>query len=154
MLGRIPGRLCIRDPGEPELRDVSHQRGSDMAKKKKAAKKATKSSRKPTAVKKPAKKAKKAKVAPARTARPAKRKPAKKAPPKVRPAASPMRIPDYAPTFFLTAISDTEQAYEIDGTPHHRTVESYRLERADILEYEEQDGKILYKVKPLKSPVG
>jgi hypothetical protein len=28
------------------------------------------------------------------------------------------------------------------------------LEKADIREYEEQDGKILYKVKPLKSPVG
>jgi|HubBroStandDraft_1064217.scaffolds.fasta_scaffold480711_1 hypothetical protein len=124
-----------------------------MAKKKKAAKKATKSSRKSTAGKKPAKKAKKARIAPSRAAKPAKRKPAKKAPPKAMPAA-PMRIPEYSPTFFLTAVSDTSQAYEIDGTPHHRTVESYRLERADILEYEEQDGKILYKVKPLKSPVG
>ena len=64
-----------------------------------------------------------------------------------------MRILEYSSTFFLTAVSDKSQAYEIDGTPHHRTVESYRLERADILEYEEQDGKILYKVKPLKSPV-
>jgi hypothetical protein len=125
-----------------------------MAKKKKVAKKTTKSSRKPTAVKKPAKKAKKTKVAPSRIAKPAKRKPAKKALPKARPAASPMRILEYAPTFFLTAVSDTAQAYEIDGTPHHRTVESYRLELADILEYEEQDGKILYKVKPLRSPVG
>ncbi len=125
-----------------------------MAKKKKAAKKATKSSRKQAAVKKPAKKAKRAKAAPSRIAKPAKRKPAKKAPPKAKPAASPMRILEYSSTFFLTAVSDTSQAYEIDGTPHHRTVESYRLDQADILEYEEQDGKILYKVKPLKSPVG
>lgn len=125
-----------------------------MAKKKKAVKKATKASRKATAGKKPAKKAKKAKVAPARSARPAKRKPPKKAPPKAMPAAAPLRIPAYAATFFLTAVSETSQAYEIDGTPHHRTVESYRLELADILEYEEQDGKILYKVKPLKSPAG
>ena len=43
-------------------------------------------------------------------------------------------------------------AYEIDGTPHFRTVHSYRLERAAIMEFEEQDGKILYKVKPLKTP--
>lgn len=125
-----------------------------MAKKKKAAKKATKSSRKPAAGKKPAKKAKKAKVAPARRAKAAKRKPAKKAAPKARPAAAPLRIAEFAPTFFLTAVSETSQAYEIDGTPHHRTVESYRVELADILEYEEQDGKILYKVKPLKSPAG
>lgn len=125
-----------------------------MAKKKKAVKKATKASRKATAGKKPAKKAKKAKIAPARSARPAKRKPPKKASPKAMPAAAPLRIPAYAATFFLTAVSETSQAYEIDGTPHHRTVESYRLELADILEYEEQDGKILYKVKPLKSPAG
>jgi cell division septation protein DedD len=132
-----------------------------MAKKKKAAKKATKASRKPTAVKKPVKKAKKATVkkatvAPAasRRAKPAKRKPAKKASPKAKPAPAPLRFPEFAPTFFLTAVSDTSQAYEIDGTPHHRTVESYRLELANILEYEEQDGKILYKVKPVKSPVG
>ena len=126
-----------------------------MAKKKKAAKKTIKG-RKPTAVKKPAKKAKKTKVAPAplRRAKPAKRKSAKKASPKTKPAAAPLRIPEYAPTFFLTAVSDSSQAYEIDGTPHHRTVESYRLELANILEYEEQDGKILYKVKPLRSPVG
>ncbi len=131
-----------------------------MAKKKKAAKKAAKSNRKATAVKrsvkkvKPIKKVKKAKAAPSRAAKPVKKRPAKKAPPKAKPAAAPLRIPEYAPTFFLTAISDTAQAYEIDGTPHHRTVESYRVELADILEYEEQDGKILYKVKPLKSPVG
>jgi hypothetical protein len=125
-----------------------------MAKKKKAAKKATKSSRKPTAAKKPAKKAKKAKAAASRSAKPPKRKRATKALPKARPAASPFRVPEYAPTFFLTAVSDTSQAYEIDGTPHHRTIESYRLESADILEYEEQDGKILFKVKSLKSPVG
>jgi hypothetical protein len=125
-----------------------------MAKKKKAAKKATKSSRKQSAVKKLAKRAKKAKAAPSRKAKPVKRKSARKAPPKAKPAAAPLRIPEYSATFFLTAVSDTSQAYEIDGTPHHRTVESYRLERADILEYEEQDGKILYKVKPLKSPVG
>jgi hypothetical protein len=129
-----------------------------MAKKKKAAKKATKSSRKPTAAKKPAKKpatkAKKAKAGPSRTAKAAKRKPAKKAPAKGKPTASPLRFPEYAATFFLTAVSETSQAYEIDGAPHHRTVESYRLESANILEYEEQDGKILYKVKPVKSPVG
>jgi hypothetical protein len=124
-----------------------------MAKKKKAAKKATKSRRNQAAIKKPAKKAKKARAAPSRTAKPAKRKPAKKAAPKAKLSSSPMRILEYSSTFFLTAVSDTSQAYEIDGTPHHRTVESYRLERADILEYEEQDGKILYKVKPLKSPV-
>jgi hypothetical protein len=138
-----------------------------MAKKKQAAKKAAaKASRKPTAVKKPVKKAKKATVkkgtvkkaavtpAASRRAKPAKRKPAKKASPKAKAAAAPLRVPEYAPTFFLTAVSDTSQAYEIDGTPHHRTVESYRLELANILEYEEQDGKILYKVKPVKSPVG
>lgn len=124
-----------------------------MAKKKQPAKKATKASRKRPAAKKPIKKVKKkAKAAPSRTAKPAKRKPAKKAPTKAKPPSSPARIPEFAPTFFLTAVSDTAQAYEIDGTPHHRTVESYRLERADILEYEEQDGKILYKVKTLISP--
>jgi hypothetical protein len=125
-----------------------------MAKKKKAAKKATKSSRKQATVKKTAKKAKKANATPSRKAKPVKRKPARKVLPKAKPAAAPMRILEYSSTFFLTAVSDRSQAYEIDGTPHHRTIESYRLERADILEYEEQDGKILYKVKPLKSPIG
>jgi hypothetical protein len=65
-----------------------------------------------------------------------------------------MPKPEYGPTFFLTAVSDTALAFEIDGTPHPITIQSYRLGNADIREFEEQDGKILYKVRPLKSPVG
>ena len=46
------------------------------------------------------------------------------------------------------------EAYEIDGTPHFKTVHSYSLEHAAIMDFEEQDGKVLYKVKPLKTPAG
>jgi hypothetical protein len=68
------------------------------------------------------------------------------------PAPKPtVQIIEYAATFFLTADHDRAPAFEIDGTPHPRTVASYRSENADIREFEEQDGKILYKVKPLKS---
>jgi hypothetical protein len=59
---------------------------------------------------------------------------------------------EYGPTFFLTAENEMAETYEIDGTPHFKTVHSYRLEHAAIMEFEEQDGKILYKVKPLKTP--
>jgi hypothetical protein len=69
-----------------------------------------------------------------------------------KPQTSRTPEPEYAPSFFLTAQSETAQAYEIDGTPHSKTVQSYRLGNADIREFEEQDGKILYKVKPLQSP--
>jgi hypothetical protein len=62
--------------------------------------------------------------------------------------------PEYGPTFFLTAENEMAEAYEIDGTPHFKTVHSYRIESAAIMEFEEQDGKILYKVKPLKAPAG
>lgn len=62
--------------------------------------------------------------------------------------------PVYGPSFFVTANGETSPAYELDGTPHPKTVETYRQAKADIREFEEQDGKILYKVKPLLSPVG
>jgi hypothetical protein len=64
-----------------------------------------------------------------------------------------VQIIEYSATFFLTAADDTAPAFEIDGTPHPRTVASYRSEDADIREFEEQDGKILYKVKTLKTGV-
>jgi hypothetical protein len=48
----------------------------------------------------------------------------------------------------------TVTAFELDATPHPKTIQSYRLENADIREFEEQDGKILFNVKPLKPPVG
>jgi len=118
------------------------------------AKKKTTRKKSPRKQPSPKKKAvKKVKVAKARRGKAAKQ-PAKKAPSKVRPAKPLMKTREYGQSFFLTANSDTDPAYEIDGTPHPKTVRSYRLEHADILEYEEQDGKILYKVKPLISPVG
>ena len=85
-------------------------------------------------------------------------KPVKPRPPARRPRKSKLpkpkvQEPEYGPTFFLTAVSDTALAYEIDGTPHPITIQTYRLGNADIREFEEQDGKILYKVKTLKSPV-
>ncbi|HXY37432.1 MAG TPA: hypothetical protein VEI07_24605, partial [Planctomycetaceae bacterium] len=55
---------------------------------------------------------------------------------------------------FLTAENEMAEAYEIDGTPHFKTVHSYSLEHAAIMDFEEQDGKVLYKVKPLKTPAG
>lgn len=72
------------------------------------------------------------------------RKPKIQTPPKI-PATQ------YGPTFFLTADSDTAPAFEIDGTPHTRTIANYRSEDANIIEYEEQDGKILYKIKLLSN---
>jgi hypothetical protein len=48
----------------------------------------------------------------------------------------------------------TVTAFEIDATPHPKTIQSYRLENADIREFEEQDGKIFFNLKPLKPPVG
>jgi hypothetical protein len=118
-----------------------------MAKKKATRKKA------PTKKAVPKKKAVKKAITKARRGKSTK-PPAKKAPSKVRPAKPMMKSREYGQSFFLTANSDTDLAYEIDGTPHPKTVLSYRMEQADILEYEEQDGKILYKVKPLKSPAG
>jgi len=109
-----------------------------MAKKKAARKKATKRSKavKPVRLK-------------AVKRRPPARKPKKSKQPKPT-----MQEPEFGPTFFLTAENETAEAYEIDGTPHFKTVYSYRLEHAAIMEFEEQDGKILYKVKPLKAPAG
>ena len=57
--------------------------------------------------------------------------------------------PEYGPAFFLTAESDTAPASELDATLHPKTIQGYRLENADIREFEELDGKTLYKVKPL-----
>jgi hypothetical protein len=85
---------------------------------------------------------------------PAKRRAPSRKPPNGKAAKPTIREPEYGPTFFLTAENETAQAYEIDGTPHFKTVRSYRLEHAAIREFEEQDGKILYKVKPLKLPAG
>jgi hypothetical protein len=92
-----------------------------------------------------------------KTVKPGRAKPLKSRPPtkgakKAKPPKPALPKLDYGPTFYLTAQSETGPAYEIDGTLHHRTVFSYRLERAAILEFREQDGKILYTVKPLKSP--
>jgi hypothetical protein len=109
-----------------------------MAKRKAARKKATKRSK----VVKPARPKAVKRRPPART-------PQKSKPPKPR-----MPEPEYGPTFFLTAENEMAPAYEIDGTPHYKSVHSYRLEHAAIREFEEQDGKILYKVKPLKSAAG
>jgi len=64
-----------------------------------------------------------------------------------------MPTPEYGPTFFLTAESDTAPAFEIDATPHPKTIMAYRSEKADIREFEQPEGKILYKVRPLKPPV-
>jgi hypothetical protein len=98
--------------------------------------------------------AKRSKVVKSRQAKTAKPRPLVRRPQKSKPPKQKVQEPEYGPTFFLTAESETAQAYEIDGTPHYKTVHSYRLEHAAIREFEEQDGKILYKVKPLKSPVG
>jgi hypothetical protein len=130
------------------------QQETEMAKKKTARAKKTTASKKKTSSKKAAtakKAAKRSKAVRPGRARPLKRQPLTKS---AKKAKVPKRAPmlDYGPTFFLTAQSDTAPAYEIDGTPHHRTVRSYRMERAAIMEFEEQDGKILYKVKPLMSP--
>ena len=73
-------------------------------------------------------------------------------PRKSKPSKPAMPKPELGPTFFLTAENDTAVAFELDGTPHAITIQSYRLGNADIREFEEQDGKILYKVAPLKSP--
>jgi len=107
--------------------------------------------KKKAARKKSAKKAKT--VNPHRSMRVKRRSSARK-PRKKKPAQPTTQEPEYGPTFFLTAESETAQAYEIDGTPHYKTVRSYRLEHAAVREFEEQDGKILYKIKPLKSPAG
>jgi hypothetical protein len=108
----------------------------DMAKKQAARKKATKRSKA---------------VKPGRPKAVKRRPPARK-PKKIKPRKPKLPEPEYCPTFFLTAENEAAEAYEIDGTPHFKTVYSYRLEHAAIVEFEEQDGKILYKVKPLKSP--
>jgi hypothetical protein len=116
-----------------------------MAKKKAARKKTTKRSKS---------------VKPGRLKAVKRRPPASKPKPKPsKPKSSKQPKPttqetEYGPTFFLTAENETAEAYEIDGTPHHQTVYSYRLEHAAIMEFEEQDGKILYKVRPVKSPAG
>ena len=120
-----------------------------MAKKKSGRTKKKTARKKFTAPKKTAKTSKT--VKPGRAKR-LKRRPPTKSAKKARPPKRPLPKLDYGPTFYLTAQSETGPAYEIDGTPHHRTVFSYRLERAAILEFREQDGKILYTVKPLKSP--
>jgi hypothetical protein len=65
-----------------------------------------------------------------------------------------LRAGVYDLTFFLTAESDTAPAIEIDATLHPKTVMAYRSENADIREFEQSDGKILYKVRPPKPPVG
>jgi hypothetical protein len=83
-----------------------------------------------------------------------KRRPPARRSKKSKPANPTMPEPEYGSTFFLTAENEMAEAYEIDGTPHYQTVHSYRLAHAAIMEFEEQDGKILYKVKPLKSPAG
>jgi hypothetical protein len=122
-------------------------RGYQMAKKK-------------TARKKPVKKSKTVKSRRAKSVKPrgakaqAARKTAKRKAPKPKAPKSRSPGPQYGPSFFLTADSDTAPAYEIDGTPHAQTIQSYRLAQADIREFEEQDGKILYKVKPLMAPAG
>jgi hypothetical protein len=94
-----------------------------------------------------------------KAAKPVRRKPAKRRAPARKPSKSKppkptMQQPDYGPIFFLTAENEMAEAYEIDGALHFKTVHSYRLEQAAIMEFEEQDGKILYKVKPLKAPAG
>jgi hypothetical protein len=81
--------------------------------------------------------------------RPPARTPRKSKPPKTK-----MQEPEYGPTFFLTADSDTAPAFEIYGTPHPITIQCYRLGNADIREFEEQDGNILYKIRPRKPLVG
>jgi hypothetical protein len=91
--------------------------------------------------------------------KPGRPKAVKRRPPARKPKRSRLPNPtvqetEYGPTFFLTAENETAEAYEIDGTPHFKTVHSYRLEHAAIMEFEEQDGKILYKVKPVKVSTG
>jgi len=76
--------------------------------------------------------------------KPAKRRAPARKPPKGKALQLTMQEPEYGPTFFLTAENEMAEAYAIDGTPHFRTVHSYRLEHAAIMEFEEQDGKILY----------
>ena len=98
--------------------------------------------------------AKRSKVVTPRRAKPQKPRPPARRPRKSKPPKPKMQEPEYGPTFFLTAASDTAPAFEIDGTPHPITIQCYRLGNADIREFEEQDGKILYKVRPLKTPVG
>jgi len=96
---------------------------------------------------------KRSKVVTLRRAKPVKPRPPARTPRKGKPPKPAIPKPEYGPTFFLTAENDTAPAYEIDGTPHPITIQTYRLGNADIREFEEQDGKILYKVKTLKSPV-
>jgi len=99
------------------------------------------------------KESKRSKVVTPRRAKPVKPRPPARRPRKSKLSELKMQEPEYGPTFFLTAASDTAPAFEIDGTPHPITIQCYRLGNADIREFEEQDGKILYKVKTLKSPV-
>jgi hypothetical protein len=68
-----------------------------------------------------------------------------------RPKRKAPTAANYGPSLFLTAASETAKAYEIDATPHPRTILSYREEYADIREFEQPDGKILYRVKCLQS---
>ena len=96
---------------------------------------------------------KRSKVVTLHRTKPVKARPLARTPRKSKPPKPKMQEPEYGPTFFLTAASDTAPAYEIDGTPHPITIQCYRLGNADIRQFEEQDGKILFKIKPLKSTV-
>ena len=98
--------------------------------------------------------AKRSKVVKPRQGKTVKPRPPVRRPRKSKPPKPKTQKPEYGPTFFLTAENDTAPAFEIDGMPHPKTIQNYRLENANIREFEEQDGKILYKVNPLKSPVG
>jgi hypothetical protein len=138
LVARLTNDLCRRTVSTGLPTQQTPIGGDEMAKKKATRKKAAKRSR---ATKRGRPK-------------PAKRRAPPSKPPKVKAPKPTIREPEYGPTFFLTSENGTSQAYEIDGTPHFKTVHSYRLEHAAIREFEEQDGKILYKVKPLKAPAG
>ena len=93
-------------------------------------------------------------MVPPRQVKSVKPRPPARTPRKSKPPKTKMQEPEYGPTFFLTADSDTAPAFEIYGTPHPITIQCYRLGNADIREFEEQDGKILYKIRPRKPLVG
>jgi hypothetical protein len=107
--------------------------------------------KKKAALKKASKRSKVVKPRRAKSVKPQRptKKPRKSKPPKPK---RPKR--EYGPTIFLLAESETVQVFELDATPHPKTIQSYRLEEARIRQFEQPDGKILYKVTPLTPPVG
>jgi hypothetical protein len=111
----VPFSCCFDETATVKMQ--AHFIGeAEMAKKMAARKKASKRS----------------KVVKLGRAKPVRPRPPARTPRKCTPPKPKMQEPEYGPTFFLTADSDTALALEIDGTPHPMTIQSYRLGKADI----------------------